>query len=110
MCHHEYQASHGKYADSALGADVLYARNIILSVVCVGCIVGTKEAVNPMLLYCDVAHNIWDWMSGVLLIDFQSFPDAAAIVKWDAKQDAKNTMAGIVLCSTCFLEKMEVQD
>lgn len=88
-------------SDRVPTADVLYARKIIPSTVCTGCSVGTEEIVSHILLHCDIACNIWDWLSYILTVNLRNFHGAAVVVKWAARQDCKNTMGQVKL--SCVL-------
>lgn len=52
---------------------ILHQWGLRPSLVCIGCIFGVPEDDNHLLLYCNTAKNLWNWLSDCLAVDLTSF-------------------------------------
>lgn len=80
-----------------LTATTLHKWGSLPSPVCIGCIIGSDEMINHLLLNCDVARNIWVWLSDTLCTDLLRFNNAVDLIKWSVKQNLKTTMGQLTV-------------
>lgn len=78
----------------------LFKWGVIPSAVCTGCIDGSIESENHLLLHCDIASNIWSWLLEALSVDFTRFRDVLELIKWASKQKADSAIGQLRLSCT----------
>lgn len=57
----------------------------------IGCIAGAVEDVNHVFIHCNMARNLWAWMSQVLGENITLFNCVVSLIRWAARLEKKNS-------------------
>lgn len=74
----------------AATTDNLFRRGGRIAPIRIGCIIGAVEMREHLLLHCQNALKIWNWLSDATNLNFRKFGEITEMIKWASKLSKKN--------------------